>query len=576
LRNEDPVLTLALIGLAGGLITGISPCILPVLPVILLSGGAQSARGENGQRLASRWRPYLVIAGLVVSFSLVTLVGSLLLGLLNLPQDVLRWAGLVVLALIGIGLIVPRFEELLEKPFAWIPRRSVGTEGNGFLLGFALGAVYVPCAGPVLAAITVAGSTGRIGVETVVLTVSFAIGAAAPLLAFALAGRRMAERLAAFRRRQRGIRIAGGVVMIALAVGLAFNLPQLLQRLVPDYTAQLQEQLAGSDEVTEALNLGGLVNDENRQLDQCTNGAPELESCGTAPSIKGIDTWYNTADGAAVDLADFHGQVVLVDFWAYSCINCQRSIPHVVAWDEAYRDAGLQVVGIHSPEYAFEKEPRNVEAGIGSFGIGYPVGLDNSLATWTNYRNRYWPAHYLIDAEGTVRHIAFGEGHYDRTEQLIRELLQDADPRVELPAATDLADDTPGAGATTPETYLGTTKQVNFAGDEEYARATTSFAFPDRQAADSFALEGEWSLDTQSITPAAAGASIRLEYTAREVRVVLGGEGEVVIRDGDREERIDVTGVPRSYAVSETDSIGSGSVTVEVGPGVDAYSFTFG
>ena len=210
------MITLALIGLLGGLITGISPCILPVLPVIFLSGGAQSARGTTDAPQAGRWRPYLVIAGLVVSFSVFTLVGSLLLALLGLPQDVLRWAGIVVLVLIGVGLIVPRFESLLEKPFSWIPQRNVGTERGGFPLGFALGAVYVPCAGPVLAAITVAGSTGRIGVETVVLTLSFAIGAALPLLVFALAGRRVAERVKTFRTHQRGIRIAGGVVMIAV------------------------------------------------------------------------------------------------------------------------------------------------------------------------------------------------------------------------------------------------------------------------------------------------------------------------------------------------------------------------
>ncbi|MFF2275854.1 cytochrome c biogenesis protein CcdA [Agromyces sp. NPDC058126] len=581
------MLALALIGLAGGLITGISPCILPVLPVILLSGGAQSARAEgpggargtsaDAPRSPSRWRPYLVIAGLVVSFSVVTLVGSLLLGLLGLPQDVLRWAGLVVLALIGIGLIVPRFEELLERPFSWIPRKAVGTDRGGFGLGFALGAVYVPCAGPVLAAITVAGSTGRVGVETVVLTLSFAVGAAAPLLFFALAGRGMAERLATFRRHQRGIRITGGVVMIALAVGLAVNLPQLLQRLVPDYTAELQQQLADSEEVTEALDLGGLVTDENRELSKCTNGAAELESCGTAPSIRGIQQWFNT-DGASVDLEALRGRVVLVDFWAYSCINCQRSIPHVVAWDEAYRDAGLSVVGIHSPEYAFEKEPRNVAAGIEAFGIDYPVALDNSLATWTNYRNRYWPAHYLIDASGTVRQVAFGEGHYECTERLIRELLADAQPDVALPAPTDLADETPAAGATTPETYLGTTKQVNFAGDEAYRRATTSFALPADQPRDSFALAGDWALGTQSITPAsgAGEASVRLEYTAREVRMVLAGEGVVLVRDGDREERIEVSGVPRSYALRESDASGTGSLTVEIPAGVEAFSFTFG
>ncbi|MCD2441793.1 redoxin domain-containing protein [Agromyces sp. SYSU K20354] len=569
-------MTLALIGLLGGLITGISPCILPVLPVIFLSGGTQSARGTADAPLAGRWRPYLVIAGLVVSFSLFTLVGSLILGLLGLPQDVLRWAGIVVLVLIGVGLIVPRVEELLEKPFSWIPRKDVGTERGGFPLGFALGAVYVPCAGPVLAAITVAGSTGRIGVETVVLTLSFAVGAALPLLVFALAGRRVAERVKAFRTHQRGIRITGGVVMIALAVGLVFNLPQLLQRLVPDYTSAFQRELADSEEVTRALDLGGLVNDENAELDECTNGASELESCGTAPTIRGIEQWFNTDDGASVDLADLRGRVVLIDFWAYSCINCQRSIPHVVAWDDAYREAGLSVVGIHSPEYAFEKEPRNVEAGIRSFGIEYPVGLDNSLSTWTNYRNRYWPAHYLIDAEGTVRHISFGEGNYAATEQLIRELLEDADAGVVLPAATEQRDETPEAGSTTRETFLGTTKQVNFAGGEPYRRATTAFEFPAELPRDTFALDGDWALDTQSITPGAPGARVRLSYTGSEVRLVLGGSGTVVVDDGREAREIEVGGVPRSYRLVKTDAPASGMLTVTMSTGVDAYSFTFG
>ncbi|WP_353826948.1 cytochrome c biogenesis protein DipZ [Agromyces sp. SYSU T0242] len=570
------MLALALIGLAGGLITGISPCILPVLPVILLSGGAQGARSEGDGRRSSGWRPYLVIAGLVVSFTLVTLIGSLLLSLLGLPQDVLRWAGIVVLVLIGIGLIVPRFQELLEAPFSRIPRREVGTDRGGFGLGLALGTVYVPCAGPVLAAITVAGSTGRVGVETIVLTASFAVGAAAPLLAFALAGRGMAERLAAFRRRQRGIRLAGGVVMIALAVGLAFNLPQALQRLVPDYTADLQRELAGSDEVAEALDLGGLVTDENRQLSECTNGAAELESCGPAPSIRGISGWLNTPGGEPVDLDDLRGRVVLVDFWAYSCINCQRSIPHVVAWDEAYRDAGLTVIGVHSPEYAFEKEARNVAAGAESFGIEYPVALDDSLSTWTNYRNRYWPAHYLIDADGTVRHVAFGEGHYERTERLIRELLRSADPAASLPEPTEVADETPNVGTLTPETFLGTTKQVNFAGDEPYRRSTTAFTLPERQPADSFALEGGWALDTQAIAPEGDGGAIRLRFTAAEVRMVVSGEGTIVVRDGDDTRRIAVGGVPRSYAVHEGADVGDGELLVEVPVGVTAYSFTFG
>ncbi|RZU63964.1 cytochrome c biogenesis protein CcdA [Microterricola gilva] len=578
------MLTLALIGFAGGLITGISPCILPVLPVIFLSGGVQSARTQRSggavelAQEPSRWRPYLVILGLVVSFSVFTLIGSLLLAVLGLPQDVLRWAGIVVLVLIGIGLIVPRFEAILEKPFAWIPKRDVGTERGGFVLGIALGAVYVPCAGPVLAAITVAGSTGRIGVETIVLTASFAIGAALPLLIFALAGRRVAERVRGFRTHQRGIRITGGIVMIALAAGLVVNLPQLLQRLVPDYTSALQDRFGNSEQITEALDLGGLVTEQNKDLDQCTNGATELQSCGVAPDIRGIQEWFNTPGNAPIALDELRGQVVLVDFWAYSCINCQRSIPHVVAWDAAYRDAGLTVIGVHAPEYAFEKEPRNVRAGAQALGIEYPVALDNSLATWTNYRNRYWPAHYLIDSDGVVRHIRFGEGGYSDTEKLIRELLTAADPTVSLPAPTDVADATPLSGATTPESYLGTTKQVNFAGAEKYSAATSRFRLPSEQPADSFALGGQWTLGTQSIeaAPGTGNGEIRLNYTAAEVRMVLAGSGTVTVNVNGERSSIEVSGVPRSYELLGTDAVATGALTVTLPPGVQAFSFTFG
>ncbi|PZU48725.1 MAG: thiol:disulfide interchange protein [Microbacterium sp.] len=571
---------LIIIGLLGGLITGISPCILPVLPVIFLTGGAQSARFEGDSKTvpARRSRPYLVIAGLVVSFTLVTLVGSLILGLLNLPQDVIRWVGIVVLILIGIGLMVPRFEQLLEKPFQWLPRREVENRGSGFGVGLALGAVFVPCAGPVLAAIIVAGATGQIGVGTVLLTASFAIGVAIPLLVFALAGRGVVERIRAFRTRERGLRIAAGVAMLALAVGLVFNVPQQLQRLLPDYTAQLQRDLTDNEQASEALGLGGLVTPENEQLDQCTNGADELESCGPAPAIRGIESWLNTPDGGGLDLADLRGKVVLIDFWAYSCINCQRSIPHVVAWDEAYRDAGLQVIGIHSPEYAFEKDAGNVAAGARDFGIEYPVALDNTLSTWTAYRNRYWPAHYLIDAEGTVRHISFGEGNYAATEKMIRELLEDADPSVSLPAATGTSDDTPEAGSTTRETFLGSSKDVNFAGPGAYRAGESKFSLPADQASDTFALEGAWRVETQFATPSGADAGgIRLDYHAAEVRMVLAGEGSVRVRDQDGSERtIDVSGTPRSYELVKRGAVEPGILSIEVDPGVEVYSFTFG
>ena len=570
-----------IIGLLGGLITGISPCILPVLPVIFLTGGAQSARFEGGEGSAAparRSRPYLVIAGLIVSFTLVTLVGSLVLGLLNLPQDIIRWAGIGVLAILGVGLLVPKVERILEKPFQrFQSRKEVKNQGSGFGVGLALGAVFVPCAGPVLAAIIVAGATGQIGLGTVMLTVAFALGVAVPLLVFALAGRGVIERIRAFRTRERGLRIAAGIAMIALAIGLAFNVPQALQRLVPDYTAELQQKLTDNDEAAEALSLGGLITDENRELDNCTNGADELESCGTAPQIRGIEQWLNTDGGASIGLEELRGQVVLIDFWAYSCINCQRSIPHVVGWDETYGDLGLQIIGIHSPEYAFEKDAKNVAAGIRDFGIEYPVALDNDLSTWTNYRNRYWPAHYLIDAEGTVRHISFGEGNYAATESMIRELLLDANGDVELPAESGVTDETPEQGSTTPETFLGSAKDINYGGEDPYRAGPGTFSLPAEQADDTFALEGDWNIETQYAEPTTDGGSVRLDYHAAEVRMVLAGSGELLIRGLDGGERtIEVDGPPRSYEIVDSSKLSPGVVEIDVPDGVQVYSFTFG
>ena len=578
---------IVLIGLLGGLITGISPCILPVLPVIFLTAGAQpAAPGKTPEVIpAKRSRPFWIIAGLVLSFSVVTLLGSLLLGLLNIPQSGIRWAGVAVLLIIGVGMLFPGFEQLLEKPFQRLPRRKVGEGGNGFGMGLALGTVFVPCAGPVLAAIIVAGATGQIGPETVLLTVSFALGVAIPLLAFALAGRSVAQRIRGFRKRERTIRIVGGVALIALAVALAFNVPQALQRLLPDYTSGIQRDLAESDAGKSALNLGGLVTDENRDLDKCANDAKELAECGKAPAIKGIETWLNTPDGQALNLDELKGQVVLIDFWAYSCINCQRSIPHVVAWDKAYGDKGLTVIGVHSPEYAFEKEQSNVEAGIKDFGIEYPVAMDNNLSTWTNYRNRYWPAHYLIDAEGTVRHISFGEGNYETTEKLMRELLADANPDEQLPGATDVTDVTPEQGSTTPETFLGSSKDRNFAGPGKYSAGENTYELPKAQAKDTFALEGDWNIETQYATPAdgageagkAGEGKIRLAYRGQEVRAVVAGSGTIEVAvEGGGTRSVKIDGTPKSYRLVEADDPDKGTLDVQVPQGVQVYSFTFG
>ncbi len=516
-----------------------------------------------------------MITGLVLSFSVVTLVGSALLSLLHLPQDAIRWVALVALVAIGVGLIFPKFEALLEKPFSRLPQKQFGSGSSGFGLGLALGVLYVPCAGPVLAAIVIAGATGTIGLPTVALTLSFAVGAALPLLFFALAGRRVAERVTAFRRRQREIRIAAGIVTILLAVALVFNLPAALQRAIPDYASGLQDKVAGSDDIQDKLNLGGLVNEQNAQLSNCANGAPVLEDCGTAPDIKGITGWLNTPGGAPIDLKSLRGKVVLIDFWAYSCINCQRAIPHVVDWYRAYKDAGFEVIGVHTPEYAFEKVPDNVASGAKDLGITYPIALDPNYSTWTNYRNRYWPAEYLIDANGIVRHVQFGEGDYDATENLVRQLLTAAHPGVELPAATERADTTP-TGFLTPETYLGVGKVGNYGGTGAYDQGSATFAYPDRLPDDTFAYRGPWSLDYQGATSGSDQSSIALNYHATNVYLVVGGTGTVtVVRDGQTT-AIPVSGPPNMRQIVAGDSDGSGHVEVRLSQGLQAFSFTYG
>lgn len=601
------MLTLVLVGFLGGVITGISPCVLPVLPVVFLSGGArdeaeqdrsQPGTGEGSgpgfseqprstadtrprqggpeRRAAardSRSRPYLIVAGLTFSFSLFTLLGTLVLSALPLPQDIIRWAGLVVLVLLGISMLLPRLEEILERPFTRIPQFRVTGDHGGFVLGLALGAVYVPCAGPVLAAITVAGATGRIGAHTVALTLAFAVGTAIPLLVFALAGRRISERVRAFRGRQRKVRAVAGVAVIGLAVALTFNVTDALQRAIPDYTNTLNTAL-------DKAGAKALDSDQSASLTECAQ-RPEagLEDCGKQPAIAGIQQWFNTPGDAAPTPAQLKGKVVLIDFWAYSCINCQRAITHVEAWYQNYAADGLVVIGVHTPEYAFEHEASNVEAGAQRLHITYPVALDNAYTTWNDFGNDSWPAEYLVDPTGQVRHVAIGEGDYSTTESLIRQLLTAAHPSVKLPAATDVPDTTPIDAGQTPETYLGSDRVDAFAGNSgghyPSASGTGTYNYPATLPANEFALSGTWSVGDQEIT-SGAQAGIKLDFNADDVYLDVGGTGTITATVDGKSTVHPVSGAPDIYTLVSRSSTRSGTLTLTLSPGLSAYSFTFG
>ncbi|MZG02307.1 cytochrome c biogenesis protein CcdA [Streptomyces sp. SID5614] len=611
------MVTLILIGLLGGLITAVSPCILPVLPVVFLAGGtgrgedagkparspgatepgggaagdggkAADERGSGGTadgavatappattaRMPRNRRPYAVVAGLVVSFAFFTLLGVTIISALGLPQDILRYVGLGLLVLIGLGLIFPPVERLLEKPFARLPQRQVNKEGGAFALGLGLGLLYVPCAGPVLAAITIAGARGEISSDIVVLTLSFAVGTAVPLLAFALAGRRVAERVAAFRRRARGLRIAAGCLMIVLAVGLALDVTAAIQRSLPDYTSGVQKKIEDSDAARQQLS--GLYDNSNKELSRCEDGADELRSCGKAPALEGIDSWFNTPGDRPVDLKSLRGKVTLVDFWTYSCINCQRAVPHLRDWERAYRDAGLRIIGVHSPEFAFEKKRSNVVAGAEKLGVDWPVALDNDLTTWDNYRNRFWPAKYLIDAEGTVRYFKFGEGEYGKTEKMIRELLRQADPTVALPKPTDRAMDDL-ASDRTPETYLSNLRIRGYVGTPLADDRPTAYRFPKGPLPlNKLSLDGTWTAGYEQFT-AGKNAKLAFTYRAKNANLVLAGTGKVtVLVNGEATKTISVTGSPTLYRLTDDKDARTARLELRVDEGLQAYVFTFG
>ena len=307
----------------------------------------------------------------------------------------------------------------------------------------------------------------------------------------------------------------------------------------------------------------------------CAPGLSSLEDCGAAPNFQGIAAWLNTPGDRPLSLASLKGKVVLVDFWTYSCINCQRSLPHVEAWYSRYHKDGFEVVGVHTPEFAFEHVVSNVSQAAKQLGVVYPIAVDNNYKTWDAYQNESWPAEYLIDATGQVRHAEFGEGDYGGTESLIRTLLADANPKVKLPPRTDVPDKTP-TSAQTPESYLGYKYGLpNFDGTTISENQPAVYKFPGSLPPDYLAFSGTWTVGPEKIT-AGADARIELAFQANDVYLVLGGTGTVKATVGSHTQTFDVSGIPRLYTLVSSSEYESATIVLDVSPGVDAYDFTFG
>jgi cytochrome c biogenesis protein CcdA/thiol-disulfide isomerase/thioredoxin len=544
-----------LIGVAfvAGIVTAISPCVLPVLPIVFAGGAA------GGRR-----RPYVIVAGLVASFTVFTLAATALLSALGLPDDLLRNIAIAVVLVVGLSLLVPQFGALVERPFQALGRRRPGDVGGGFLLGASLGLLFTPCAGPVIAAVAALAATNRFSVESVLVTLAYALGAGIVLLLFALAGQ-SGSKLPSFRTRAPFLRQALGAVIAGVAVLMIFGLDLKLATYVPGYTRSLQRL-----ERTSATQkqLDKLLISEHQTLPES-----QLRDFGQAPDFKEIDGWINSK---ALTLASLRGKVVLIDFWTYSCINCLRTLPYVKRWYETYREAGLVVVGVHTPEFAFEHVRSNVERAVSSLGVPYPVALDNDYGTWTAWGNRYWPAKYFVDRNGHVRYAHFGEGEYQRTEAVIRTLL--AEKTLPKPVSASIPDQTPNE-LITPETYLGSARLDRFVGSPIVEGREATYKIPKVVPQNDSAYGGRWTVEKERIV-AGEGARLRLAFHARKVFLVLGTNGaaeSVRVQLDGRQIRTVRVAEDRLYTLVELNGkAGDHALDLSFSPGTEAYAFTFG
>jgi cytochrome c biogenesis protein CcdA/thiol-disulfide isomerase/thioredoxin len=547
------------IAFAAGVITAFTPCILPVLPIVLAGGGTGTKR-----------RPYAIAAGLVATFTAFLLAGAWLWGLLGIDEKHQIQIGAALLLLLAVILAVPQLAELLERPFAFLTRRRAGDLGGGFLLGASLGLVFVPCGGPVLATLSANAATDHVGASVVVVALAYAVGAALPLLAIARGSQHVAG---SFRRHAPAIRLAGAAFMAAGALVIYNGWAESLQTKVPGYAQWVQDAIEGNSTARAHLDQLSGRNErpfavESERLASRLVKVP-LRDYGAAPDLHDISAWINSKP---LTLKALRGKVVLVDFWTYSCINCLRTLPYLESWDKRYRSKGLVIIGVHTPEFGFEHDLGNVRGAARRLHVRYPVALDNDYGTWKAYANNYWPAHYLIDQQGDIRDVHIGEGGYDETEHNIRDLLA-AGTAKKLPKAIPEPDRTPKE-IRTPESYLGYLRIENYAGSPLRTDRPATYRFPSALDLDAFAYAGTWTVEGERIV-ADKDARLRLHFTARKVHLVLGGRGVLQVKlDGVPLPSVRVT-ADRLYTLASLPRAGNGLLELRFSPGLSAYAFTF-
>lgn len=585
-----------LVGFAflAGIITILSPCILPILPIVL-----------SGSLSTGKRKPLGIVTGFVLSFTFFTLFLSTIVQVANVSADSLRFISIVIIFLFGLSLLLPQFQVLTEKLFSklsnrFAPQNTIGPDGQpvkhgfwgGILIGISLGLIWTPCVGPIIASVITLAATNNVNFAAFFITFAYAMGTAIPMLAIMLGGRSLLNKIPWLLPNTGKIQKIFGVVMILTAIAIYFNVDRNFQTFIldrfPSYGTGLT-QIEQNDAVLEEL----------EKLNQNTSGADfqkredevfNVTNSPAAPDFVGITNWLNSDP---LTLKDLKGKVVLIDFWTYSCINCIRTFPYLTRWYDKYKDDGFVIVGVHTPEFEFEKDTSNVEEALKRYGITYPVAQDNDFATWNAYNNRYWPAHYLIDKDGIVRRVHFGEGEYEETEKAIQLLLKETGRDIST-EMVELEEQTP-RGNQSPETYLGSKRMEYFQPDGKLPNGAKEFTLEKNLGVSRFSLGGTWTIQDEY---AASGRDAVLEYRFVGDKVFLvmappkGDVGKArVFLDGkpvtQEDAGKDITINTESFVRIDSDRLyelvdlesGSGEHILRLEfttPGVEVFAFTFG
>ena len=573
------MILLVVFAFVAGIVTILSPCILPVLPIVL-SGGL-----GGGKR-----RPVGIVVGFVASFTFFTLFLTAIVKLLGISADTLRLFSILVIGLFGVSLLIPKFQVVMEKSFSTLSRFAPKQTGSGFwggvFLGLSLGLIWTPCVGPIIASVITLAATSAVTLQSVFITLAYSAGTAIPMFGIVVGGRALLQRVPGLASNSGKIQKVFGILMIMTALGIYLNIDRRFQTFIldtfPNYGTGLT-QIEQNDVVRNALD--GLKSKPKSPTQTNDSSLFNVNMPYKAPDFIAGGSWINS-DPLAI--SELKGKVVLVDFWTYTCINCIRTFPYLKDWYSKYKDEGFVIVGVHTPEFAFEHTLANVTKAVKDFGLSYPIMQDNDYATWESYDNHYWPAEYLIDKDGNVRRTHFGEGKYDETEKAIQALLKESGKSADMPLS-DIVEQTPKARIS-PETYLGASRMAYYYPTQNTGVTNFVFTLPGDIPLNAFSFGGKWNIGQESAT-ADNGSELVYRFFANKVFLVMkpnSGQGTVTVYlddklvgsaggqdvqngvvtiDSDRlYDLIDLGGVPGEHTLKLHFN----------GSGIEAFAFTFG